>query len=185
MANTAGTGQPAAAERVVARLRRHARVLFWPSVVLVAVCAAVGYLGGSVTAAWQAAALYGGAVVAVLLLCALPLVAWLTRRSTITTRRIILRHGFFVRVRQELLHSRGYDISVRRTWLQSAFRSGDVVINSGLERPVVLRDVPKADLVQSALHDLGESSQVAARAEHQRQQDESALADETRVWGRR
>jgi len=39
--------------------------------------------------------------------------------------------------------------------------------------------------VQSALHDLGESSQVAARAEHQRQQDESALADETRVWGRR
>lgn len=183
MANTAGTGQPAAAERVVARLRRHARVLFWPAVVLVAVCAAVGYLGGSVTAAWQAAALFGGAVVVVLLLCVLPLVAWLSRRSTITTRRIILRHGFFVRERQELLHSRGYDIAVRRTWLQSAFRSGDVLINYGLDRPVVLRDVPKADLVQSALHDLGERSQAAARA--QQQQDDSAFADETRVWGRR
>lgn len=182
MANTAGTQQPAAAERVVGRLRRHARVLVWPSIVLIAVCAAVGYLGGSVTATWQAAVLYGGAVLAVLLLCVLPLVAWLSRRYTITTRRIILRHGFFVRVRQELLHSRGYDISVRRTWLQSAFRSGDVVINSGLERPVVLRDVPKADLVQSALHDLSERFQGAGRPQ---QTEESGLADETRIWGSR
>lgn len=183
MANTADTGQPAVAERAVVRLRRHARVLFWPSLVLIVVCAAVGYLGGSITAVWQAAALYGGAFLVVLLLCVLPLVAWLSRRFTITTRRIILRHGFFVQVRQELLHSRGYDISVRRTWVQSAFRSGDVVINSGLERPVVLRDVPKADLVQSALHDLSERSQVALP--RRQQPEESALEVETRVWGRR
>lgn len=182
MANTAGSAQPAPAERVVARLRRHARALFWPSLVLVAVCAVVGYYAGSVSAAWQAALLYGGAVLTLLLLCLLPFVGWLSRRYTITTRRIILRHGFFVRVRQELLHSRGYDISVRRTWLQSAFRSGDVVINSGLDRPVVLRDVPKADVVQGALHDLTERGHAVLAVQ---QQEDSALAEETRVWGQR
>lgn len=173
----------APAERVVAHLRPHARALFWPSIVLIAVCAAVGYFSDTFTEAWQNVALFAGAGLVVLLLFLLPLVVWLSRRYTITTRRIILRHGFFVRVRQELLHSRGYDISLRRTWLQSAFRSGDVRINSGLESPVVLVDVPKANLVQSALHDLMENNQnvIATR----RQQEDSAFSDETSVWGAR
>ena len=34
-------------EVVVARLRPHVRVLFWPTVLLLAVCAAYGYFGGS------------------------------------------------------------------------------------------------------------------------------------------
>lgn len=185
MANSARETQAAAAgaEHVVARLRSHARVLFWPSVALLAVCGAVGYLAGEMAEPWQHALLYGGAGLAVLLLFLLPLVFWLSRRYTITTRRIILRHGFFVRVRQELLHSRGYDISLRRTWLQSAFRSGTVRINAGLDEPIVLVDVPRANLVQSALHDLMENSQniVAMR----RQQDASAVSDETGVWGGR
>jgi len=85
-------------------------------------------------------------------------------------------------VRQELLHSRGYDVAVKRNWLQSMFRSGDVRINSGLDHPVVLRDVPKADQVQRALSELMEHAQtiVAVR----RQQSES-VSDETTVWGSR
>ena len=66
--------------------------------------------------------------------------------------------------------------------------NGSNVLATGLrfpEGPVVLRDVPKADLVQAALHDLGERSQALARSQHEPQQEESALADETRVWGRR
>jgi hypothetical protein len=45
----------------------------------------------------------------------------------------------------------------------------------------VLRDVPNANLVQAALHDLMELSQnpVAAR----RQQEQSAAPDETTAWG--
>ena len=87
-----------------------------------------------------------------------------------------------MRVRQELLHSRGYDVAVRRTWLQSAFRSGDVRINSGLEHPVVLKDVPKADQVQRALNELMEHSQTVVAV--RRQQAES-VSDETTVWGSR
>lgn len=183
MTNTAGSAATLPPERIVARLRPHARALFWPSLVLIATCGALGYFGGRFNEVWENVLLWSAAAAIVLLLYLLPLAFWLSRRYTITTRRIILRRGFFVRVRQELLHSRGYDITVRRNWLQSAFRSGDVRINSGLEKPVVLHDVPKADTVQSALSELMEHSQNVVST--RRQQDESAVTDQTAVWGSR
>lgn len=175
------TAQPV--ERVVARLRPHARALFWPALVLIAVCAVVGYYAGEFPELWENVLLYVGSFAIVFFLFLLPLGSWLSKRYVLTTRRIILQRGFFVRVRQELLHSRGYDIVVRKTWLQSAFGCGDVRINSGLEKPVVLSDVPKANLVQSALQELMEegASVIASR----RQQEESALTDQTAVWGSR
>lgn len=176
-------GTPAQpAERVVARLRPNARALFWPSLVLIAACGAVGYFAGRLTEVWEIVLLWSAAAAVLLLLFLLPLAAWLSRRYTITTRRLIIRHGFFVRVRQELLHSRGYDVTVRRTWLQSMFRSGDVRVNSALDHPVVLKDVPKADQVQRALSELMEHSQTVVGIH--RQQAES-VSDETTVWGSR
>jgi membrane protein YdbS with pleckstrin-like domain len=185
----ATSGAPAeepAAERIVARLRPHARILFWPTLLLIAVCGAAGYFYGNFPERWQNLAVIIGAALVIVLLWLLPLMFWLNRRYTITTRRIIFRHGFFVRTRQELLHSRGYDVTVRKTWLQSAFGSGDVRINSGLEHPLVLKDVPNADLVQRALHDLMESSQNMIGA---RRQDHSAnnlaqseLGDDSTRW---
>jgi uncharacterized membrane protein YdbT with pleckstrin-like domain len=169
-------------ERVVARLRPHGRALFWPSLALIVAVGALGYFAGSFATAWQNIAVLAAGVCAVLVLWLLPLLGWLGKRYVITTRRIILRTGFFVRVRQELLHSRGYDVTVRQNGLQSLFRSGNVLINTGLDQPVVLKDVPGADLVQAALHDLMEKSlnPIAAR----RQAEESRASDETTVWGR-
>jgi uncharacterized membrane protein YdbT with pleckstrin-like domain len=170
-----------APETVVARLRPHARRLFWPSVVFIVAAGAVGLLFGSFDEDWQNWTLLAAAAAAVILLSLVPLLAWLGTHYTITTRRIVVRSGFFVRVRQELLHSRGYDVTVRRSAWQSLFRSGTVEVNTGLERPVVLKDVPSADLVQSALHDLMEVSlnPVAAR----RQQSQAEAPDETTRWG--
>lgn len=170
-------------ERVVARLRPHGRVLFWPSIVLIAVAGGIGFFQGSFAEQWQNIALFAGGALAIVLLWLLPLLAWLGKRYVITTRRIILRTGFFVRFRQEMLHSRGYDVTVRQNSLQSMFRSGDVLINTGLDRPVLLKDVPSADLVQAALHDLMEKSlnPIAAR----RQAEASRESDETSAWGTR
>jgi membrane protein YdbS with pleckstrin-like domain len=182
------------AEQVVARLRSHSRVLFWPTVLLIAVCGGAGYFFGRFAEAWQNLAVAGAAVFVIIFLWLLPLASWLSRRYTITTRRIIFRHGFFVRTRQELLHSRGYDVTVRRNWAQLAFRSGTVLINSGLEHPLVLRDVPGADLVQQVLHDLMEQSQTLLGARRQEQAANpargstlasSGLGDETAFWGQR
>jgi len=168
-------------ESVVARLRPHARALVWPSVALLVIAGAVGYFYGSFTEPWQNAGVLVGAALATLLLWLLPLFSWLGRNYTITTRRIVLRSGFLVRVRQELLHSRGYDVTVRKNGLQSMFGCGDVQINTGLDHPVVLRDVPNANLVQAALHDLMEEGQnpIAAR----RQAEASRPPDETTAWG--
>jgi membrane protein YdbS with pleckstrin-like domain len=157
--------------------------MFWPSVALIAIAGAVGYLYGRFPEGWQNLSVLVGAALAVLLLWLIPLFAWLGRNYTLTTRRIVLRSGFLVRIRQELLHSRGYDVTVRKNGLQSAFGSGDIQINTGLDHPVVLKDVPHADLVQEVLHDLMESSQnsVATR----RQQEASRPSDETTIWGTR
>ncbi|MGG7509582.1 PH domain-containing protein [Plantibacter sp. YIM 135249] len=144
----------AATERVVARLRPHARILFFPALLLIASVGAIAYFFGSFPEAWQNWAVLGGGVLVILLGCVLPYVNWMSVRYVITTRRLIVRRGFFVRVRQELYHARGYGITVHRTWLQSAFRSGNVRVTSGGELPVVLRDVPSAVLVQNALHEL-------------------------------
>jgi uncharacterized membrane protein YdbT with pleckstrin-like domain len=152
---------PAAPESVVARLRPHGRALFWPTVALVLIVGAATYFSGRFPEEWENLALLGVAALLALFLWLVPLLAWLGRNYTITTRRIILRSGFFVRTRQELLHSRGYDVTVRKTGLQTIFGSGDVQINTGLEHPVILRDVPAPDLVQAALHDLMEASQRA------------------------
>ncbi|MFT4029049.1 MAG: PH domain-containing protein [Protaetiibacter sp.] len=170
-------------ESVVARLRSHGRVLFWPSALLVADAAALGYFGGTFAESWQNWAVLGAAVLVAVLFFLLPLIAWLGRNYTITTRRIVLRSGVLVRTRQELLHSRGYDVTVRKAGLQAMFGSGDILVNTGLEHPVMLRDVPGADLVQATLHDLMELSvnPVAAR----RQQEQSRPVDETTAFGRR
>jgi membrane protein YdbS with pleckstrin-like domain len=177
------TAEQATPEAVVARLRPHARRLFLPTLVLIAASAAFGYFYGSFDEPWQNLVLLIGVVVAVLLLWLLPLLSWLGSHYTITTRRIVIRSGFFVRARQEMLHSRGYDVTVRKNAMQSLFGSGNIEINTGLDHPVVLKDVPGADLVQSALHDLMERSlnPVAAR----RQQAQSTPGDETTRWGTR
>jgi uncharacterized membrane protein YdbT with pleckstrin-like domain len=155
------------AERVIARLRPHARALFWPSLALIAACGAAGYFGGMFPESWQNLAVYGGAAAVALLLFLLPLAVWLGKHYTITTRRVVLRRGFFVRERREVLHSRGYQVALRRSWLQSMFRSGDLSIDSGLERPLVLRDVPRAGAVQAALGDLMENGLVASRRQQE------------------
>lgn len=157
--------------------------MFWPSIVLIGAAGAVAFFFGSFREDWQNLAVLAGGVVAVVLLWLLPMLTWLSKRYIITTRRIVLRHGLFVRTRQELLHSRGYDITVRKNALQSMVGSGDVLINTGLDRPVALRDIPNADLVQGALHDLMEKSAnpIAAR----RQAEQSAAPDVTNAWGRR
>lgn len=169
-----------APEEVIARLRPHGRVLFWPSVALIVVCGLAGVFHGRLDEAWQNQAVLIAAAVLVILLWVIPLVAWLGRHYTITTRRIIIRRGLFVRTRQELMHTRGYDLTVRKNGVQSMFGSGDVLINSGLDRPVVLWDVPGADLVQSTLHDLMEEN-ISAVA-RMRQQEQSAPPEGSTLW---
>src|ERR1700744_1506520 len=124
------SGEAQTVEVVVARLRPHGRVLFWPSVVLIAAVGAAGFFYGRFAEAWENQAVLGAAAVLAILFWLVPLLAWLSRNYTITTRRVIVRSGVLVRVRQELLHSRSYDVTVRKNGLQRLFGSGDVEVNA-------------------------------------------------------
>jgi membrane protein YdbS with pleckstrin-like domain len=145
------------AETVVARVRPHARELFWPTLLLIAVAAALGFLSGAFREQWQNIVLLSVAAIVAVVGWLAPLLRWSSRTYTITTRRIIVSSGLIARTRQEVLLSRISDVTVERRGLQSVFRSGDVVINAQLEHPVVLLDVTSAGLVQAAIHDLVES----------------------------
>jgi uncharacterized membrane protein YdbT with pleckstrin-like domain len=152
---------------------------------LLVLVAATAYFFGSFEPGWANAAVLGGGALLVILVFLVPLLSWLSRSYTITTRRIVLRQGVLVRTRQELLHSRGYDVTVRQNGLQQLFRSGDVLINTGLDRPVVLHDIPAAALVQSALHELMERSLNPIAARRQQEQSRPPGWDETTSWGSR
>lgn len=152
------TGEGRAPERVIARLRPHARALALPSLALIAVTGGATYLAVTLDELWMRLLALGVGVLLVALLWLLPLLRWLSTQYVVTTRRVVLSRGLIVRTRSEVLLSRSHDITVRRTGLQGAFRSGDVLLNTGLDRPIVLRDVPRADLVQAALGDVMEAS---------------------------
>ena len=152
------TGEGRAPERVIARLRPHARALALPSLALIALAGGSTYLAFTLDELWMRLLALGVGVLLVALLWLLPLLRWLSTQYVVTTRRIVLSRGLFVRTRSEVLLSRGHDVTLRRSGLQGAFRSGDVLLNTGLDRPIVLRDVPRADLVQAALGDVMEAS---------------------------
>ena len=144
-------------EEVVARLRPHARALFWPTLVLLVAAAGVGFLSGAFREQWQNVVLLSVAGAVILAGWLVPLLRWSSRNYTITTRRVIVSSGLLARSRQEVLLLRISEISVERRGLQTVFRSGDVIVND----TVVLADVPSAALVQAAIHDLVESTAQA------------------------
>ncbi|WP_395243756.1 PH domain-containing protein [Agromyces sp. MMS24-K17] len=161
MSSTSPTAAPVpqpAPERVLVRLRRHARVLILPALLLVVVAGGATYLVAIVDEDWQRWAVLGAAALVVAAGSGLPYLAWLTRRTTVTTRRIIVRSGIFVRTRRDVLHAVGYQVVVRRTPMQRLFGTGDLRIESGGDRPLVLVDVPSPGRVQAALHELVERS---------------------------
>ncbi len=152
------TGENRVPERAIARVRPHARVLVLPAIVLIVAVGAATFGAIVVDELWQSLAVLAVAIVVVCVLWVLPLLSWLSTQYLITTRRVVLRHGLFVRVRHEVLVSRSFEVTVRQSGLQPLFRSGDVLIATGADRPVVMRDVPRADLVQRALGDVMEAS---------------------------
>lgn len=140
-------------ERLIARVRPHARTLLLPTLLLWAICFLSMFMLNRVDwSGWNALVLIAAAVL-IGVLCLFPFLAWMSRRYTFTTRRVTLRSGFGG-IRREVLLHRVHDVTLRRRGLQMLFRSGDVLVSTGGERAIVLADVPHAALVHRALNEL-------------------------------
>lgn len=124
-----------------------------PTLVLWALCFGTMFLLNRVDwPAWNTVVLIAGALL-VGILCLFPFLAWMSRRYTLTDRRLSLRSGFGG-IRREVFLNRVHDVTLRRRGLQMLFRSGDLLVSTGGERAIVLADVPNAALVHRALNEL-------------------------------
>ena len=143
-----------AAEPVVVRLRRHGRVLFMPTMALIGIATAWGYFSMGFPELWMTLTFWLLSALLLIVLWVFPLVTWLGNRVIITTRRVIIYRGIFTRTRQEVLFGRIHDVTVRQNAVQAVFGAGDLLLNTGAEMPIRLYDLPKANLVLSALTEL-------------------------------
>lgn len=158
-------------ELLIARFRTHARRLFWSALVLIGVFGATAYFFDNLPAPFENWMLLSAAGALVLLLVVVPYVVWYSRTVTVTTRRVIVRHGIGARSRREMSHARGYTIGVRRGVLQRLWGVGAITLSNGVDEPLRLPNVPTVTLVHETLADQIEVSQILAHRHAQSGQD--------------
>ncbi len=163
---TPAPGMPTPELRI-ARIRPHARRLFWSVLVLIAVAGACGYLYDNLPAPFENWMLIAAGAVVVLLLTVLPFAAWWSHVYTLTTQRVMERRGVVVVKRRELSHTRGYSIRVRRGILQRLWGVGTLVLSNGVDAPMLLRNIPMTSLVHEVLVDQVEVNQILAHRDGQ------------------
>jgi membrane protein YdbS with pleckstrin-like domain len=154
-------------ELLIARFRGHARRLFWSALVLIAVFGATAYFYDNLPAPLENWMLLAAAGAAVVLLVLVPYLVWYSRTVTVTTRRVIVKHGLGARSRREMSHARGYTIGVRRGILQRMWGAGTITLTNGVDAPLRLANVPNVTLVHETLADQIEVSQILAHRDAQ------------------
>lgn len=149
-------------ESLIARFRSHARRLALSGLILIATVSATAYFAGNLPEGFEDWMLFSAAALIILFLVIVPWLAWVSRRYTITNRRVIVSHGLLSRTRSEVSHARGYSIQVRRGPLQRIWGAGTLTLSNGVEEPLRLINVPSVNLVHETLVDQVELNQILA-----------------------
>lgn len=147
-------------EAVVLRFRRHGRRIVLPVLALIAIAGVAGFWVGRLPEAWMNILAGSGAALGALVLGLIPILAWLAARTTVTTRRVIVRSGLFARHRAEVPLGRVREVRSRRSLGQRLAGSGTIELLHGVEK-VELEDVPAVAETAEALQELMERSFVA------------------------
>lgn len=168
-------GAPAE-ERLIARFRGHARSLFWSAVLLIAVFGLTAFFYDNLPDGYENWMLLAAAGALILFGAVIPYIVWASRTYTVTTRRVIVKHGIGARQRREMSHVRGYTIGVRRGILQRMWGAGTITLSNGVDAPMRLVNVPNVTLLHETLADQIEVNQILAHRDAQSMSDaESAL----------
>jgi len=149
-------------ELLIARTRSQPGGLLVSALILIATAAAVGYFTGNLPSGFENWWLWIAGAAVVLLLVVIPWFQWLSKRYTITTRRVIVASGMFARQRTEMTHARGYTVQVRRGPLQRLRGTGTLTLSNGVDAPIRLINVPSVHLVHETLIDQVEVNQILA-----------------------
>ena len=142
-------------ERIVVDTRTHPKALLLPILALV-VFLAIGVVvqtavdKGTVTLiVWILAA------IGIIWFFLRPLLIWLTATYTITTRRLITRHGVITRRGHDIPLTRVSDVAYEKDLVDRMLGCGTLVISdASTHGQVALPDIPHVEDVQRKLNDL-------------------------------
>lgn len=144
---------PLAPEEVVLRVRRHGRHLTLPVLVLFVIAGGSGLVIGSLPEPWMNWLAAAAALVLFVFASIGPILGWLARRVVVTTRRVIVHHGFFVRHRTEVSLARVREVRSKQNPIQRLWGSGDIDLLVGTEATRI-PDAPGMQALHSALQEL-------------------------------
>lgn len=144
-------------ETIVVRVRRHGRHLAPAIVLLFVVAGAAGYFIGWFPELWMNVAAAAGAALLVIFGGIGPVLGWLSHRAVVTTRRVIVHRGFFVRHRTEVSLARVREVRSKQNPIQRMWGSGDIDLFVGSEATRI-SDAPRVKDLHAALQELSERS---------------------------
>ena len=141
-------------ESVVFSTRTHAKALALPVLILVVVVALAGWITALTDGLWVKVAWVVAAVLVVVFV-AWPFLNWLASTYTVTTRRLITRHGVFTRTGHDIPLNRISDVSYERGIVDRMLGCGTLVVSDASEvGRVELPDVPRVEQLQLKISDL-------------------------------
>ena len=140
-------------ERVIVDTRTHPKALVWPSVALLVILAAAGWLTGIVPAGIATWILWGVAAVAIIWLFVAPLLSWLNSTYTLTSRRLITRNGVLTRRGHDIPLARVSDVAFEHGLLDRMLGCGTLIISDASTNGTVrLVDIPKVEDAQRRIN---------------------------------
>jgi uncharacterized membrane protein YdbT with pleckstrin-like domain len=142
-------------ESVVVDTRTHPKALLLPLLILV-VLLAIGTFGQTQIDQKEVNwVVWGLAVIGIFWFVVRPVLIWLTASYTITTRRLITRHGVITRRGHDIPLTRISDVAYEKDLIDRLLGCGTLVISdASTHGQVALPDIPHVEDVQRKLNDL-------------------------------
>jgi membrane protein YdbS with pleckstrin-like domain len=143
-------------EHVVLSVRTHVKALIGPVALLVLVVAAVitaAMLQEDMTIVALEIAVVAAPIVVLWVI--IPFLRWITSTYTVTSRRLITRHGIITRTGRDIPLFRINDVAYEKGLLDRILGCGTLIISDATEKAgVVLPDVPNIEKVHLQITDL-------------------------------
>ncbi len=142
-------------ESLVVDTRTHPKALLLPLLMLVVLLAIGTFVQTQVDQKQVHWAVWGLAIIALIWFVLRPFLIWLTATYTITTRRLITRHGVITRRGHDIPLTRISDVAYEKDLIDRLLGCGTLVISdASTHGQVALPDIPRVEDVQRKLNDL-------------------------------
>lgn len=144
-------------ETIVRRMHTHFKAIL-PSLLGEILLVAVGVLASVYLppewAPFSHAFVWAAVVIATIPVLLVPFVKWRTTTFTLTTKRIITRHGIISKKGHDLPLSRISDVAMEQDLLDRMLGCGTLRLTTSANDPLILSDVPSIPEVQVQLTNL-------------------------------